>query len=245
MIPKTIHYCWFGYGEKSKEIEKYINGWKSILTDYSFKEWNEGNFDVKANLYVREAYEAKKWAFVTDYVRLYALYYEGGIYMDTDVELLKSLNFFLECRAFSGFEARESGLTAVMGAEKGMPIIRKLMNYYETNHFIGENGKYNLTTNTAITTEYLRKYGLKLNGKKQTIKDFTLFPQYYFCPNTFGMIFGKKPHKSYAIHHMHSSWTDEVRHIDLLSNTKHYIGGKVRNIIGTKRYAMIRKKKYL
>ena len=105
MIPKIIHYCWFGYGPKPKLAEKCIRSWKKYCPDYQIIEWNENNFDISAcPLYVRQAYEARKWAFVTDYVRLKVIYENGGIYMDTDVELKKNLDNLLPYNAYFGFE---------------------------------------------------------------------------------------------------------------------------------------------
>ena len=104
MIPKIIHYCWFGGGDKPELAVKCIESWKKYLSDYEIKEWNEENFDITQNQYVREAYENRKFAFVTDYVRLYAIYTEGGVYMDTDVEVIGSYDLFLHHHAFSGFE---------------------------------------------------------------------------------------------------------------------------------------------
>ena len=119
MIPKIIHYCWFGRGEKPSQAQMCIESWKKILPEYQLKEWNEDNFDINQNRYVREAYENRKFAFVTDYVRLYALYNEGGVYMDTDVEVLGSYDSFLHHHAFSGFETDGNVPTGMMAAEKG------------------------------------------------------------------------------------------------------------------------------
>ena len=120
MIPKTIHYCWFGGNPLPKLAKKCIKSWKKYCPDFEIIEWNEANFDISsAPLYVRQAYEAKKWAFVTDYVRLYALTSYGGIYMDTDVEVIKPLDFFLNHDAFSGFESEKSIPTGIMASKKG------------------------------------------------------------------------------------------------------------------------------
>ena len=140
MIPKKIHYCWFGRGQMPESAKYYINSWKKELPDYELKLWNEDTFDINSNCYVKEAYESKKFAFVTDYVRLYALYTEGGIYMDTDVEVLRNLDIFLCHKAFSGFESLNQVPTGIMGSEKGLSIIKELLDYYNDKHFIDENG---------------------------------------------------------------------------------------------------------
>ena len=123
-IPKVILYCWFGRGEKPELAKKCIESWKKYCPDYEFKEWNEDNFDIHSNKYVEQAYNARKFAFVTDYVRLYALYYEGGVYMDTDVEVLKPIDEFLKHKAFSSFENNNTIPTGLMASEKEMNGLR-------------------------------------------------------------------------------------------------------------------------
>ena len=146
-IPKKIHYCWFGNNELPEEQKKYIETWKKHCPDYEIKEWNEKNFDINSNKYVKEAYEAKKFAFVSDYVRLHALYNEGGIYMDTDIEVLKSFDVFLKHTAFIGFEDLKHIGTGVIGAEKGNKWIRLLLKDYDNISFYTKNGEIDLTTN--------------------------------------------------------------------------------------------------
>ena len=130
MIPKIIHYCWFGGNPLSDLAQKCIDSWKKYCPDYEIKEWNESNFDLNSCDYVREAYQAKKWAFVTDYVRLYAMVTEGGIYMDTDVEVIRPLDSFLSNRAFSGFEDETNIPTGIMACEKGFPLFEELLEEY-------------------------------------------------------------------------------------------------------------------
>ena len=162
MIPKKIHYCWFGRGEKNKLYLSCIESWKKHFPDFEIIEWNEDNFDVNCNDYVREAYESKKYAFVTDYVRLYVLYNYGGIYMDTDVEVLKPLDPFLEHPAFSGFENNDSVPTGIMAARKKNKWIKDLLNEYNDLKFIKEDGSLDLTTNVVRITELsMKKYGLE------------------------------------------------------------------------------------
>ena len=135
MIPKIIHYCWFGGNPYPEDVKKCIESWKKNLPDYEIREWNEGNFDFNQIPYTKEAYETKKWAFITDYVRLHALNLYGGIYMDTDVEILKSLDPFLHEKGFAGFERIDGIQTGLMAAEKGHPFIRELKQEYEKLHF--------------------------------------------------------------------------------------------------------------
>lgn len=206
MIPRKIHYCWFGHGEKSKLAQKCIASWKKFCPDYEFIEWNEDNFDIHCCPYVEEAYENKRFAFVTDYVRLYAMYTQGGIYMDTDVEVIRSLDEFLSCKAFSGFESTQYVPTGIMASEKGTPIIRELMEDYNDRHFINEDGTLDTTTNCTSITNIMLRHGLRLDGQLQTIKDFTFYPPDYFCPfeNETGIL--RKTANTAAIHWFNKSW---------------------------------------
>ena len=129
MIPKVIHFCWFGGKPLPDIANKYIDTWKRHCPNYEIKQWDETNFDIASCAYTKEAYEAKKWAFISDYVRLYAMVNEGGIYMDTDVEVLKSLDVFLNHQAFSEFEDEVSIPTGIMGCEKGFPLFKELLHY--------------------------------------------------------------------------------------------------------------------
>ena len=206
MIPKIIHYCWFGGKELPELAKKCLASWKKYCPDYEIKCWNESNFDINSNRYVKEAYENKKYAFVTDYVRLYALYNEGGIYVDTDLEIIKPLDEFLKDRAFSGFENGEFVPTGIMASEKNLPIIKELMDYYTGRGFVKEDGTLDTTTNTETITGIFIKKGLKLNNQHQVIDDFSMYPADYFCP-----IDSKTKQKNittntYTIHWFASSW---------------------------------------
>lgn len=212
-IPKIIHYCWFGRGQKPELAEKCIASWKENCPDYIIKEWNEDNFDLGSNLYVRQAYDSRKFAFVTDYVRLYALYHEGGIYMDTDVEVLKPLDAFLKHQAFSSFENNNKIPTGLMAAEAGNPWIKDLLDEYKGLTFLGADGNMDLTTNVErITNLTLRKYGLTPVSSYQDLAGgiVTMYPHDYFCPKdwqTGNIILTENSH---TIHHFAGSWhTDD------------------------------------
>lgn len=209
MIPKTIHYCWFGGNPLPEDTKYYIETWKKHLPDYQIKEWNEETFDLNSNRYVREAYESKKWAFITDYVRLYALSTEGGVYMDTDVEVLKSLDVFLSDKGFSGFERVDAVPTGIMASEKNHPFINELLHEYDDLHFIKEDGELDLTTNVVRITNAAKKHGLTLNNKKQTICDFTFYPKDYFCPKNPRTFEVELTPNTYTIHHFAGSWVAE------------------------------------
>lgn len=209
-IPKIIHYCWFGGNPKPKLVEKCIQSWKKFCPDYEIVEWNEDNFSLEqAPLYVRQAYEAKKWAFVTDYVRMCALVSQGGIYMDTDVEAVKPLDPFLEHRAFGGFEDGNRILTGVMACEKGFPIFRKMRDYYDTASFYNPDGTMNLTTNVEVFTELCREAGLRQDNSFQILDGFALYPNDVFSPVDYETRKLKKTENTCTIHWFSGSWHTE------------------------------------
>lgn len=207
MIPKIIHYCWFGGNPLPKDAQRCIESWKKYLPNYQIMEWNESNFDINSNQYVKEAYESRKFAFVTDYVRLYALVKFGGIYMDTDVEVLKSYDPFLHHTAFSGFENNNYVPTGMMASEKGGKWVTELLEEYNTRHFILPDGTFDTTTNTITITNNMLRHGLVQNN---TFQDFpnivTMYPSDYFCPKDHrtGNIF--LTDNTICIHHFACSW---------------------------------------
>lgn len=205
-IPKIIHYCWFGKGKKPDLALKCIESWKKNLSDYKIKEWNEDNFDLNLYPYVREAYNAKKFAFVTDVVRLYALYNEGGVYMDIDVEVLKPLDSILHYEAVSGFENDKNIPTGLMASVKGQKFIKECLEEYDNLHFKKSDGTFDLTTNVTRITNNALKYGLQQNNKQQTVNGFTLLPWDYLCPKSHrdGKI--RLSENSLTIHHFAGSW---------------------------------------
>lgn len=209
MIPKVIHYCWFGRGQKPESALKCIDSWKRFLPDYTLKEWNEDNFDISSNNYVNQAYQNRKFAFVTDYVRLYALYTEGGIYMDTDVEVTGSFDSFLHHHAFSGFETDGNVPTGMMGAEKGSVWAKELMDGYKDRSFIREDGSLDTTTNTFVITGYMVDKGLVLNNRYQDFPGLcTMYPSDFFCPKDHRTGKIKCTPNTVCIHHFAGSWID-------------------------------------
>lgn len=207
MIPKIIHYCWFGGNPMPKLAKACIKSWKKFCPDYEIKEWNESNFNLDLFPYAREAYDAKKFAFVTDIVRLYALYHEGGIYMDTDVELLKSLDTFLHHHAFSGFESEDKVPTGIMASEQGGRWAKENLEYYIGKHFLKDDGSPDLTTNVTIITEYMINHGLLLNNTYQEIEGlFAMYPKDYFCPKDFLTQEMEVTGNTVCIHHFNMSW---------------------------------------
>lgn len=207
-IPKVIHYAWFGRGKKSETIKKCIESWRNILPDYKIIEWNEDNFDINKYKYVKEAYESKKYAYVSDVLRLYVLYNYGGIYMDTDVEVVKSLDCFLENEGFSGFESDKRIPTGIMAAKKNNRWIYEQLKVYDNITFLDENGKMNLTTNVEYITQLsLKIHGYIPNGKKQILKyGFVIYPFEYFCAKSLEDGNVKITKNTYTIHHFAGSW---------------------------------------
>ena len=238
MIPKIIHYCWFGRGTMPELAVKCIESWRKYLPEYELHLWNEDNFDINYNKFVKEAYHNKKYAFVTDVVRLYALYNYGGIYMDTDVEVLKPLDEFLKYPAFSGFEVEEAIPTGIMGAEKGSTWAKRELEYYDNISFIRSNGAFNTKPNVQIITEHAMAHGLIPNGKFQIVNDeIAIFPKDYFCPKSYvdGRI--NLTENSYTIHHFAGSWNNE----DKLSVNLKKILGELWGTRAYKMYNLIRK----
>ena len=224
MIPKIIHYCWFGGGEKPELAVKCIESWKKYLSDYELKEWNEDIFDINQNQYVCEAYENRKFAFVTDYVRLYAIYTEGGIYMDTDVEVVGSYNQFLHHHAFSGFETDGNVPTGMMAAEKGSIWAKDLLDQYQNRTFVQSGGSFDMTTNTTVITNYMLEKGLILNNQYQDIPGLcTMYPADYFCPKDHRTGKIRCTKNTVCIHHFAGSWLEHSFFSDLRHSLKTFL----------------------
>lgn len=236
MIPKVIHYCWFGRGEKPLSVKKCIASWYKFLPDYKFKEWNEDNFNINEIDYVKEAYESKKYAFVTDYVRLYALYIEGGIYMDTDVEVLGSFDKFLHHPAFSGFETDGNVPTGMMGAVKGSVWAKELLDGYLNRHFLRKDGSLDMTTNTNVITSYMVKKGLVLNNKFQEFPNLcVMYPSEYFCPKDHRTGLIRITPNTVCIHHFSGTWFEKSFWLTIKHKMKMYVssllGGNLASFI--------------
>ena len=226
-IPKVIHYCWFGKGEMPALAEKCIKSWKKYCPDYEIICWNEENFDIQQNRYMREAYEAKKWAFVSDFARLKIIYDHGGIYLDTDVELLKSITPLLDNGGFMGFD--EKGIVASglgFGAERGNEIIGEFLKDYDDIPFVLPDGTYDLTPCPDRNTATLKRLGMDMENKDQTFMGMRFLPDDYLCPMDYNT--GKKTitKNTYSIHHYSASWTSDV--------TKRTT--RIKRIIGVKMY---------
>lgn len=208
MIPKIVHYCWFGKNKKPKDVENNIKKWKKMLPDYEFVEWNEKNFDVNYNIYTKEAYDKKKYAFVSDVARLYALVKFGGVYLDTDIDIKKKLDFILERNeCVFGYENGGSHLmTAFIAATKDNKNIEKILNSYDNERFIMASGELNLYPNTYRITSILKEDGAKLDGKFEKFNGITIFPEEYFSAMEFSTLKEISTNNTYTVHRFSSSW---------------------------------------
>ncbi len=206
-IPKVIHYCWFGGKEKPELVKKCIESWKRNLKKYEIIEWNEKNFDVNDNLYVKEAYMSGKYAFVSDYVRVHALYNIGGIYLDTDVEVFRSFDELLHQDSFWGFEQENFIATSTIGAAPGNKLIKQFLNSYSNKQFLKEDGGFDDLTNVAVVTKMLEELGLKKDGKYQELENIGAFyPQTYFSPYDYINCRSFKTDTTYTMHYFYKSW---------------------------------------
>lgn len=207
MIPKIIHYCWFGQKQKPRSVRNNIKNWKKVLPDFEIIEWNEENFDVNSIDFTREANNVGKYAFVSDYVRMYALYEYGGVYLDTDVEIVKNFDDFLQREMFMGFEGDEYVGTAVIGSKKEDSFIEQIMSYYKKQQFIQPNGLFNDTPNTHILSRILNDMGLIFNNSQQLInRTIDIYPVDYFSAKSFLTGEITKTNNTICIHHFSCSW---------------------------------------
>lgn len=209
MIPKIIHYCWFGLGEMPEMAQKCIASWHELMPDYDYKKWDENAFDVNSIPYTKEAYRAGKYAFVSDYVRLVALHSEGGVYLDTDVEVFKRFDDLLGYDAFAGFEGSKYlpvGTCVIASKANGL-WVGEMLEAYRDRQFIMEDGSCDLTTNVQFITTRMCERGFVSDGKEREYKDLHVFPVDFFSPrHTTGEY--KRTANTYCDHHGMGSWTD-------------------------------------
>lgn len=206
MIPKIIHCCWFGEKELPELEQRCIESWRKVLPDYTIKVWNESNFDVSCCLYVKQAYEKGKFAFVSDYARIFALYSEGGIYLDTDVEVLKPLGGFLNKTGFLGFENKTFVGTALMAFQKKNGILKEMLDYYNQTNYIDNEGQENLTTNVSLLNKILIEKGLTPVNSYQEVMDIAIYERDYFFPKKITEQNFRITDNTFTIHRMKGSW---------------------------------------
>lgn len=205
MIPKIIHFVWVGGNEKPDKIKKCMKTWK-ILEESGFeiKEWNEDNFDVMGHDFTKKAYEQKKWAFVSDYIRAYAVNQHGGIYLDTDIIIRKDLTPLLDNRAFVGYETDEYPFTAVFGAVKGHPFVKDMLDMFDAKQFNLELDDPYAEVNTKTVTDILvEKYNCEIGNKEQVLLEgIKVYPKEILCMPTFS---------SYSVHVFTRTWLDDKK----------------------------------
>ena len=237
MIPKIIHYCWFGRNPLPASAQKCIVSWRKFLPDYEIKEWNEDNFDVNSIPYTKQAYEAKKYAFVSDYARFWILYHKGGLYFDTDVEIIANMDEIIARGPFMGIEQGASldGKPMVapglgLGVEAGHPFYQRMLKTYSSQCFIKPDGSHNNMTIVSYTTKELYAYGMKPSEDMQEVEGIWIYPADYFCPmdSTTGII--TKTKRTVAIHHYDCSWMDH----NTISFRVHKLKNFLFRIIGQK-----------
>lgn len=224
MIPKIIHYCWFGGKPKPALVNHYIETWKHYCPDYTFMEWNESNFNIQQNAYCKEAYEAEKWAFVSDYVRVKVLYDYGGIYMDTDVELVQSIDALLNYEIFMGFENDKMVSIGTIGSNPHNGFLKEILQVYASRHFLNDNGSFNMMPNVELVTKLLiDHHGLLANGRKQLLNPgIQVFPMESFVAKDYWTGWVVADESTYAIHHYASTWlTKQDR--KLIAKERQYI----------------------
>ena len=215
MIPKIIHYCWLSKDSYPANIQKCIDSWKRVLPDYEIWLWNFERFDINSSIWVKEAFEHKKYAFAADYIRLYALYNYGGIYLDSDVEVLKSFDDLLDLPYFIGKENTPSGIeAATIGCEKGFSLMAKMLQRYEGRHFVKDDGTLDCRPlpfifRACIETRF--KFNA-INEKSQFLNDdsiINVFPIDWFSPKTWNTQVLEVTDNTYSIHHFAASWAKE------------------------------------
>ena len=236
MIPKVIHYCWFGGTPLPPLAQKCIASWKKFLPDYEIKEWNESNFNVSCCDYVEQAYQAKKWAFVSDFARFQILYNHGGLYFDVDVEVIRDLSKLIEIGAFMGIEYTDYGEFMIapglgMASWAHLDVYEEIIEGYKNRTFVRQDGNLDTTTVVQYVTNIFNQYGFNSSlNKIQKINGITVYPTEYFCPKDFQTGKITVTENTYTIHHYDGSW--------LTSRQKMKI--QLRRLLGEKNWAFLR-----
>ena len=230
MIPKTIHYCWFGRGELTPLAKKCIASWRQFFPDYEIKEWNEDNFDVNCIPYTADAYKAEKYAFVSDYARFWVLYYFGGVYFDTDVEVIKPMDDVIEAGAFMGFEQLGASTAIAPGlglaADPGMALYKAILDKYETMTFCLPDGSLNPYTMIPMVTDLLKEKGLRGDGGIEHLAGINIYPPDWFNPfdDATGRL--RKTENTRTVHWFAKSWlpADPTWKINLKRTLRRIVG---------------------
>lgn len=251
MIPKIIHYCWLSGDPYPRDIKACIKSWKRFLPDYEIWLWDLNRFPLDKSQWVREAYESKKYAFAADYIRMYALYHYGGIYLDSDVEVLKSYDDLLDLPYFIGQENSPSGIeAATIGSEAGNPFIKMMLDSYDGRHFILPDGSPDISCPLPYAMreciEKNFKYHLMVNGRKDFIRDnktVNVFPVDYFSPKEWYSGKMDITENTYSIHHFKSSWMPADRKPEHKGKIRQWMDSiRVRLALGSRLKSLFAKK---
>lgn len=233
LIPKKIHYCWFSGNPMPDYLKRCIDSWYRFCPDYEIICWNEDNYDVNKNLYMKQAYEAKKWGFIPDIARLDILYQHGGIYLDTDVELIRNLDDLLNQSAFAGVEKWGNiNMGGCSGAVAHHPIIKKMLDFRKEESFLLKDGTLNLTTCGFYETLPLMELGMKPNNKIQYLEDFTIYSSDFFHPYDYMSGETHITQNTYSIHHFNGGWLNKDKREEREKTTQMYqqILGRMRSV---------------
>ena len=262
-IPKKIHYCWFGHAELPELAKRCLESWKEFFPDYEIQEWNEDNFDVNIIPYTQEAYEKKKYAFVSDYARFWILYHFGGIYFDTDVEVLRSFDSILQSGSYMGCErdaenntikgAKDCGIIVNpglgMAAVPGLNLYKEILEHYESIHFLKDNGVIDTDTVVLKTTRILKAHGLQEIKGIQEVLGVRIYPSIYFCPDKETREAKSYDESTFSAHHYSASWKDESFKAKLAKpiwgRAIHFLGTSgivARRLLGDQRWELFRDK---
>lgn len=240
MIPKIIHYCWLSNDPIPESLQNCMNSWKKYLPDYKIIHWNFDRFDKESSLWVKQAFDSKKYAFAADYIRLYALYHYGGIYLDMDVEVVQSFNKFLELNTMICWQKDIGGLeVAAFGTEKGAQWVKDCLNYYTGRPFIKNNGKFDMRTLPRIIEEELRKKEYRLinvNNLEEALKltssnEIPIFPCDFFSPKSYKTKKIETTKNTTCIHHFNGSWIEVPKYETLEKYFWAYLGIRNPNLI--------------
>lgn len=209
-IPKIVHYCWFGKGPMPEKEQTCIATWKPFFPNYEFKLWNEENFDYESCPFAKQAYDNKKYAFVSDYARAKLLYEYGGLYLDTDVKVLKSFIDLLEhADGIIGFERRAFVGTAIIGCQPHDSCMKELLAYYETHDFVQKDGSFDNIANVSVLTDIMKQRGLVLGGERQIIQGYEVYNRELFYPKKLNETEFRVTDETVTIHMCSNSWMTE------------------------------------
>lgn len=230
-IPKIIHHCWLSGETFPSNIQRCMDSWKKYLPDYKIKLWDTHNFDCNRWKYTRQALDKKKYAFVSDVVRLYALYTEGGIYLDSDIEVMRNFDDLLDNPAFSGIESGGRFAAWIMASEAENPLFAELLSYYENKEFVTSKGEMDLTPNTIPTTTILSHHGMKPENALQKLKYITIYPEDYFCPKNPWTLKVHITENTHAMHLFAGAWNDTaISDLDFFGRVSEFVGEFAQNI---------------